>query len=542
MAEETPEHVLEEGRRLSECAIWRLQKNFYDRSGVTAWNTGTVPHYITNNPNISRAYFRVFLGYLRDLVRGSRDGFDPQQPIYVIEPGAGAGRFAYLFLKALYEHEGAEPLDQLKVCYVMADFTRSNVDFWAQHPQLKPFAEAGHLDFAVFDVERDRTMKLERSGAVLSAETLRNPVVVIGNYLFDTLTQDVFRVKGGRLHECLATLSTAEPADLANPPDDLLGRLKITYEQREVGPGYYEDPEWNHVLEAYRDCLGDTGFCLPVGALRCAGGLLEMSQNRLMMIMADKSWNRIEEMSGLDDPMPVMHGQSFSMTVNFHAVGMLFEGRGGIALHSEVREAMLDVSVFLVDARTPTLNETRLAFREHIDAFGPIDFFHLKERLQEELPKPSLRLALDLLRLSGWDPDVFYAISDSIATHAESASTTVRRELMAALERTWASYYHIGASKDVPFEIARIYYRLEHYTDSLRYYDLSLELFGEHKMTLHNMGLAHYYMRDLDKAVSHFQKALEMDPNYDSARDWLIRISAERNSREALRKGVGARG
>lgn len=54
-------------------------------------------------------------------------------------------------------------------------------------------------------------MKLTHAGTELSAETLRNPPVVICNYVFDTLTQDAFRVKDGSIGQGMVTVKSAEP-------------------------------------------------------------------------------------------------------------------------------------------------------------------------------------------------------------------------------------------------------------------------------------------------------------------------------------------
>lgn len=548
MAQEVAEHILEREQKLSESILWRLQRDFYDQSGVNAWNSGVVPHYVTNNPSIARAYLRVFLGFLRDLCRehdrrpeGAPALLDPEQPVYVMELGAGAGRFAYQFLKALVEHEDADPFQRLKVCYVMADFTRSNLDFWMAHPQLRPFVDQGLLDFAILDAEHDRQIRLERSGLVLSRETMRNPLTTFGNYLFDTLTADAFQVQGGRLMESLVTVFSEGPVEMEGDQSELLARLKVRYDHREVGPEYYPDPDWNRVLAGYRESLGDTSLSIPVGAFRCVDNLLEISGGRMLFLASDKAWNRAEELCGLDDPQPILHG-SFSLTVNFHALGRLFEVRGGTALQSDIRDSLLDQVVLLQDPLLADTRELRLAFAEFINAFGPVDFFHLKEGLATDLPRPSLRVAMELLRLSSWDPDVFYALSEAMATQIEGASQVVKRELAECIERIWACYYHFGAEKDVAFELARLCYRLDRYQDSLRFYELSLELFGDHKMTRHNMGLAHYYMCDLEAALDSFRKALELDPSYGVSRDWILRIESEQASRAELRRAaVGAR-
>ncbi len=531
-AEEMGEHVLEQGRRLSESLLWRLQREFYDQNGVAAWDSGAVPHYVTNNPRLARAFCRVFLGYLRDLCRAhdlrSPDSppiLEPEQPLYVLEPGAGAGRFAYLFLKALADFQDAEPLRRLKVCYVMADFTRSNLEFWASHPQLRPFVQAGRVDFAVLDAEHDREVRLECSQTVLSGQTMRNPLVVIGNYLFDTLTVDAFRVQDGHLLEGLARVCSDRPEDLQGDRAEVLSRLRIRYEHREADDDYYPSPDWNRILREYRDLLGNTSVSIPVGGFRFVDNLQEISRGRLLVLASDKSWNRVEELSGLDDPGLVLHG-SFSLTVNFDALGRLFRLRGGTVLHSDVRDSLLDYVLLLQDPAVGEPRETRLAFRESISTFGPLDGFHLKVALEQQMPRPPLRVALEILRLSDWDPDVFHSLGEALIDQIPDAPPVVQREMADGVERIWSNYYHFGTGKDVPFNLARICHHLNRYQDSLRFYRLSLELFGQHPSTHFNMGLVCDSMGDLGSALECFRGALDLDPNYAPARDWSLKIQA----------------
>lgn len=520
------EFVIEKGKRLSQSMLWSLQRNFYDKSGVGAWNSGTVPHYITNNPRMAGAWADVVLGYLRDLAQQGQ--LDTESPFYLVEIGAGAGRHGFLLLRALEQLERASPLCDLDYRFVMVDFTQSNLDFWRSHASFQPFIERGRLDFARFDAENDQQLELQVSQETVSAQTLRNPMVFVANYLLDTLTQDAFRVENGKLLESLPTI-LADEEDMSLDAPDAIQRLEVDYSYRPASEDYYEDEVWNDILRSYRDSLGDTSFSFPIGPLRCFANLIELSAGRLMFMTADKAWNRLDDMIGLDDPEPIHHGGSFSLTVNFHAIAGYFERLGGVALQSTLRDAIIEASAFVLDSKLASLPETALAFERAVDQFGPIDFFNLKEKLQEEHKTPSLRMCLDLLRLSGWDPQVLYDFSEPMINQVENIASEIQREVRLALARVWDNFYPIGDDNDVPFELGRILYRMEYYPEAVEFYTVSLEMFGRHKMTLHNIGLCYYYLRDLGRAHDFFCQALEEDPDYGSAREWKLRVEGERN-------------
>lgn len=538
MSDEQDQNILERGKRLSESMLWDLMREYYTDSGIDAWNSGSVPFYITNTPALASAWAGVVLGFLRDLK--DHDLLDQQAPLYIVEIGAGSGRHAYLLLRALEELGNSPLLHRQPWTLVLADLAQSNLDFYRSHSRFEKYLDAGLLDLACFDAERDQQIKLQHSDRVITSESLKNPLIVVTNYLLDSLTQDAFRMQSGQLHEAFPVLSLKEGADADQKP--LLPHLKIRYEAEAVDTEYYENEIWNAILSDYRETLGDTAFSFPVGALNLIANLLELSNTRMLLLSADKSWNRLEELSNLEDPEPILHGGGFSLTVNSHAIECYLARRGGRALHTTIRESVLEASAFVIEPKLSAFPETGLAFEQWVEDFGPIDYFSLKEQIQKWSGRPSLRLTLDLLRLSRYDPQTLYDFSDPMLKQVEEADPDTVRELRTALARIWDNFYPIGDETDVPFEIARLYYRMEHYATAIIFYELSLEYYGHHKMTVHNIGLCHYYMRDLEQARSVFEEALELDPDYGPAREWKLKVESELRELRGLHRPIHASG
>src|ERR1700709_2658274 len=227
---ENDPHVLERGKRLSESLLWSLQQRFYDSQGAKAWASGVVPHYITGNGWIADSYAKVVLGWLRDCTAmmtaaepGSFPPLDLGHPVTIVELGCGSGRCGFQFLSRLLDLLGRSGLRPVRVRYVMTDFTDSILDPLRRHPALQPWIEEGLLEFARFDA----TTPGDEIGEV------RNPLIVIANYVFDSLPQDAFAVRGGRLFELLPVLTVPDAEeDLAEPT--ILQRVEVTWEERPV--------------------------------------------------------------------------------------------------------------------------------------------------------------------------------------------------------------------------------------------------------------------------------------------------------------------
>src|SRR4051794_40445938 len=116
---------------LSQSAVWDLQRAYYEGRATKAF--AEVPHQVVDNPFVAAAYARVVAGYLRDVARG---GVNVDEPLYVIELGAGAGRFAHGFVRELGALLDALPLELPPVVYVMTDLAESTLADWQANPML----------------------------------------------------------------------------------------------------------------------------------------------------------------------------------------------------------------------------------------------------------------------------------------------------------------------------------------------------------------------------------------------------------------------
>ena len=94
---------------------------------------------------------------------GSALPLDPTEPLYIVELGAGSGKFSFYMLQALNEMQEVCDFPLSKIVYVMTDFTESNFKFWKDHPGLAPFIESGQLDIAIFDAVNDTSITLHHS-------------------------------------------------------------------------------------------------------------------------------------------------------------------------------------------------------------------------------------------------------------------------------------------------------------------------------------------------------------------------------------------
>jgi len=123
-----------------------------------------------------------------------------------------------------------------------------------------------------------------------------------------------------------------------------------------------------------------------------------------------------------------------------------------------------------------------------MDDFGPNDFFVLQKSLKEDLANPPLRTVVAVLKLSDWDPDVFYKFRDVILNQAPTCGVKLRNDLSRGIPRVWRNYYIMDLEKDIAFEIGRYYYGVRDYDNALKFYLESIKTVGDHHVTFHNQG------------------------------------------------------
>lgn len=524
--------TLEENQRLSASRLWRWQRQYFEEQGVEAWRRSIVPHYVTCNPVMATAYARVVFGYLRDLVRESRLGFDATQPLHVLELGAGSGRFTYHFLKKLVPMLQHSALSHLRVKVVMSDFSARNIAFWTQHPMLQDYVSQGWLDFAQVDASDPQDVVLQHSGEVLSAAQPGNPLVVIANYVFDGIEQDAFYVSGGQLHESLVSLHSPQPEPNLRDAT-LLQRLSTGFAQRPAqAQDHYPEPELNHVLQVYQGRLVDTHVLLPTQAMRCLTHLRRLCGNRMLLLSADKGVSREEDLLFNGEPKLVHHG-SVSLMVNYHALGLYVEQQGGWMLTPPHRPQSLQVIAALFDAQPLTpehrgaLVETCQAYGEHIGAAGPDDFYTLRRFVQANASGLDVPQMLAYLRLSGWDANNFQACYKPLVKCAETMEGPQRREVAAMAAQVWDTYFPLGEEGDMAFALGKLLCEMEHYAEAITHLQRSRQWYGDTVDTLHHIGLCQYHLQQWPQALEHVQHALRVDPAHDPARALLIAIRSE---------------
>ncbi len=517
--------VLETDVPLSQSVIWRLQRDFYARRGLKAWTEDLVPSYITNNPFIAEIYAGIVAGFLDDCMQpeqGQPRPLSAENPLRILELGAGTGKFSYLFLRKLTTLLQAGKIPPQIVRYSMADCSEDLIAEWRANRYLAEFVDSGILEFELLPAAEENKSPNAGADAPQSVKPSSGPLVVIANYVFDSLPQDAFIVADGKISEALVTTTSGSAAGRSGAGESpSLSGLQLSFKNTEVSPERYADKSWNRILEQYRLRLPAATVLLPSAALALLQQLGQSSDGRMLVLAADKGITHEEDLALCQGPPTLeFHASShcFSQIVNFDAIAKHFAGIGGLALVPAKHFTGLSICAFLERRPGDEFPATQKTYDEALAAFGPDDLFALMTWLNAHLEEVSISQALSLLRLTRWDTTAFLRLFPVIARQLRNI-TGERTDLRHAVLNIWANHYPVTPAENVlAFNCGVILLELRFFGDAQGMFQTSEQFFGRSAATSYNLGLCALGLGRSGEALAFMTEACTQDPAFEPAR------------------------
>ncbi|NOV03044.1 tetratricopeptide repeat protein [Paenibacillus planticolens] len=497
--------------RFSESPIWELQRAYYEEQGIRAWQNNVVPEYITSNPMIATSYAEIIFGFLQDRANLGCT----TEPVTIVELGAGSGRLAFHILKelcAMMDYAGM-PLPSFR--YVMSDLALKNIAYWRQHTSLRPYVEQGLLDFAQFDAVADTELILTETGIRVRRGDLQQPLLVLANYFFDSIPQELIYVDDHTIYDCMVSLRFSE--ETANvSASEMLESVTAEYEYRlaeEYGQASYP---YHNVIEQYRHKLEDSHVLFPVIGLQCLERLNLLSTEGFLLITADKGDHRLESWEYSEPPQLIHHG-SFSLTANYHALNYVWEQKGAQCLFTQHPYHHLNIGCMLMLSNPHGYGNTRLAYRRFIERYGPDDFITIKEWLDGYLDELDMPQFLSFWRLSGYDVQLFLQCSNRLTEMLPMSEEGVFDDLRQGIFQMWEGYYPMNAGHEVALECAALLYHMEMFQDAIVFYERTEDAYHQNPDVLYAMAICYYEVGENEAARRYAELILKVMPEHEGA-------------------------
>lgn len=411
--------TIEEPTEFSSSLLWKLQEKAYREFGPAAWHEKGVPFYATSNPLIASQYCTLIFAYLQDI----REKLDFTQPFYLLDLGAGTGQLGYRILRELLP-QVKQLFPKLKLRYIMTDIVETNLAFLEGHSYLHPFVAEGVLDFSNFH-HTDTKFILRKQKETL--ERFVNPIGVICNYFFDTIPQELYRSRKGKLEAGKVSLFTEEQFEDSSDPH-IISSLQYEYSYEE---GNIPDEP---ILREYEKRHKNFVFTYPKAAFQLLDRLSVIAGGKLLLLAADQARATEAQLENWESVKIALHG-TFSVEVNYDAFQRYFQLKKGFGWIDPASDPYFMNFAGVLGAQTLHLER---ALRETLEAFGPGDYCRMPL-----FPEQSLDAILIHIKMGFYDPSLFYEYYSTIVKKALGIDAILRERLVTATEKAFHQFYPI---------------------------------------------------------------------------------------------------
>ena len=514
---ESPQRTLSKRQRLSQSPLWQFQRDYFETHAIAAIEQNASLEIDANTTAQAIEQAHLVAAFLQDCTAVTKRHktdfavFDRTQPIYILEVGAGSGRFAYRFLQCLQSLLAESSLKKLNVIYVLTDFVPQNLTFWQQHPALQPFLEQGCLEVARFDWQHPGPIALQRLGKTLTAESLVNPPIVIANNVFSCLPQDAFYIEAGRLHHDLVSLTLPEAADPKR--GETLLQLSFRYDAIPIEVARSNIPA---TLQQYSQSCDRSHILWPTVALQGLEYLRTLANNRLMLISSDVAYCHEVALQGREEPTPSINGY-LTFPANYHALADWTQRQGGQALQPESATPGFSTQVLLFGEHPTHFRETKASYRRSSRLSAGGAGFLLDSWVGDNLDALSLPQLLAYLQQHHWDAEVFLTCFSTLLPLLDAASPALRHDVIQGVEKTWQGYYPINEETDLAFYLGMTLYALADYSRAIEHFARSRQRHGDDPSTLYNLAMSHYRLGQRTKAMAYLEETLALNPEFEAA-------------------------
>lgn len=523
--------VVDEDVRLSESRIWALLEEYYQKASISAWNQ--IPFYPTSNPFIADTYADIIQTFLDDIC----DELKYDEPLYILEMAAGSGCFSYYLMRELKKRQQFfSKLAGLKIQYIMADFTADNPRSWQSNQKLKPFLDQGMLRFGIFRPQDDlRVLECplnsneEASSVILEKGKSANPIIAIANYFFDSIKQDAFQVQDSKLTEARHSFKCKKDPEL--PGSFKFEHMVKSENYHDVSQDFYQDPRLNHVLKSYCRDFENASIIFPIGAFSCISNLLEMSDDKLLLISSDKGFTDKNYVKGRREQPFVAHHGIFSYSVNYDALRRYFEGLGGVSFNTSDDNLSVSTAVnCIMKGKSLALERSKYYFAERVDRQNLANYLYFMQDLLTELePKKSneiMRACMGYVQLCNYDPIVFCLAAPRIYFSLETMNSIQEKRLLEMLDRVRDNFYSVQQQYDVFYWVGRIYYGMNRLDDALKAFADSMLTFGESSSALYYMAACYEVRKDYKTALRYYHDTLKLEPDCEFTQGGIKRVES----------------
>jgi len=502
---------LQEMTPVDQSMVWTLLDQFYIEEGPKAWSEDIVPQGSTANCYTADTYARIAAAFLRDM-----ENLGTEKPL-IIELGGGNGRFAWQFLNRLNNYHASEDNPLPDFTYLLTDAAQNNLKSWQSQQRFKNLVASGMLEFGTLWVEENPTIHTQ-TGQITPSDLRHRPILIIANYLFDSIKSNMLHIKDHQFHQVLMSLES-EKSDLLDKPVRTFEGIKEKFSSRPIAGPDTGDALLDEILTDYLSHDEEFYVVVPEIGFKFLKAFTER-RAPMMMIAGDLAYSDPDE---YNTESPFIFDSYFAHYTNFHIFQQLFERKGGHTQFQRHKDIDFSNAAFLMpgddyeDVRSSfarTIPEARASLQE----FYPYDAHELTEMISETVEEASFRQVLAWLRFSKFDPEVAQACLPMLFEELQQGQDEPDAEqLYESYMEAYQAFFPDGQQVTFDYTIAQLFLGLKLNKEARDLLEQSIEEFGPSAARLYVYALVLIRLKKKKKARTVLQEALDLDANYGPA-------------------------
>ena len=272
-----------------------------------------VPYGVTNTTFLADVYAHLAVHMFREY----------QSPCYVIEGGSGSCQFGYLLIKRIQDLKQQFGLEKLDIRVVLTDLHEGVLASCQKKECFAELIRQGLADFCVLDADDDPLCLVSRITQRELGMAEDSPVMLIGNYFFDSLRSDIFIKRGQTYYEGLVHTVASKGGHIHPTSVHVSQGHRIALAGAAESPLYYPEPYLNDALHhVLNDVDQDAVITFPTQALRLIHALSRRSKFSLICsdVAETRHYSGRFELSQLTP-----HRNCFCIPVDFRSLGKALE-------------------------------------------------------------------------------------------------------------------------------------------------------------------------------------------------------------------------
>ncbi|MCB1136130.1 MAG: hypothetical protein KDK78_07675, partial [Chlamydiia bacterium] len=277
-------------------------------------------------------------------------------------------------------------------------------------------------------------------------------------------------------------------------------RWNYSFKDLEAIP-FPPDSTAHRVLAHYASEFVDAHCCLPVQGYRVLENIQNLAREGFLLLAGDQGITHKEQVATGGPPRLSLHG-TFSVPVDYYALGLFFDLDGGYALRSSSEDEDFVVLAGVKGLSREDSPETERTFDIQVNSFEMQDYWSLINCVEAECPKPSLDHILRLVKLGNYDPPILHGFYNAVRPQAALASDAMKDKLCDTMQKVADRFFPLNPQEGMFFtNLGILCFEMQRFEQGKEFFKRTLDLLPDYAAAWFYKGMCHKFLDQLDESV-----------------------------------------